>query len=99
VRHAAGGSTVQLLVEASPGETSLRVVNRGEAIAPEHLARIFDRFYRADASRARRSGGTGLGLAIVRSIMEAHQGRVSASSSPGDGLTTFTLAFPATRRA
>jgi two-component system, OmpR family, heavy metal sensor histidine kinase CusS len=94
VRHAAPASVVQVDVEPVARETRVRVSNRGDPIAPEHLDRIFDRFYRADASRARQSGGTGLGLAIVRSIMEAHGGSVSASSDAAAGLTQFTLAFP-----
>lgn len=95
VRHALPGSVVRLEIGAGGGATRLRVTNRGDAIAAEHLERIFDRFYRVDASRARDSGGTGLGLAIVRSIMEAHGGTVRAGSDAATGTTTFTLEFPA----
>jgi len=62
-------------------------------IAPEHLPRIFERFYRVDTGRARSSGGTGLGLAIVRHLVEAHGGRVRAASAPGQG-TTISCVFP-----
>lgn len=95
IRHARAASQVTITIEAGPeGRVSLAVGNFGEPIAPEHLGRIFDRFYRADASRARLSGGAGLGLAIVRSIMDAHGGEVLATSEPASGCTTFTLVFP-----
>ena len=71
----------------------LAVTNLGEGITQADLERVFDRFYRVDAARARTDGGTGLGLAIVRSIMAAHGGNVTARSEPG-GDTSFTLSFP-----
>lgn len=94
VRHAAEASVVQVRISAWRDAAEVRITNRGEAIPAPQLDRVFDRFYRLDASRARFSGGAGLGLAIVRSIMHAHGGRVSASSDPGAGTTTFTLQFP-----
>ena len=70
----------------------LEVSDTGQGIAPEDLPHIFDRFWRADRSRTRTSGGTGLGLAIARQIVEAHGGRMWATSSVGHGTTvTFTL--------
>ena len=63
------------------------VSDRGAGIAPKHLPFIFDRFYRADASRNRQTGGTGLGLAIVRALITAQGGRVAAESEPGAGAT------------
>jgi signal transduction histidine kinase len=62
-------------------------------IAPEHLSRIFERFYRADSGRARDSGGTGLGLAIVRHLVEAHRGKVNVESTVGTGTAVFAF-FP-----
>jgi signal transduction histidine kinase len=68
------------------------VSDSGSGIAPEHLANVFDRFYRADRSRARATGGAGLGLAIVKQLVEAHGGRVWASAVPGQGACiSFTL--------
>jgi two-component system, OmpR family, phosphate regulon sensor histidine kinase PhoR len=72
---------------------AISVTDTGSGIAPEHLPRIFERFYRSDASRSREEGGTGLGLAIVKHLVEAHGGRVSAESRRGRG-TTITCWFP-----
>jgi signal transduction histidine kinase len=71
----------------------LEVVDDGIGIAPEHLPRVFDRFYRVDPARARATGGTGLGLAIVRRVAESHGGTVEAASEPGVG-STFTVILP-----
>ena len=73
---------------------AVSVRDDGPGIAREHLPRIFERFYRADASRSREEGGTGLGLAIVKHLVEAHGGRVGAESELGNG-TTITCVFPA----
>jgi two-component system OmpR family sensor kinase/two-component system sensor histidine kinase BaeS len=70
------------------------VSDTGPGIAPEHLPHVFDRFYRADRARTRSSGGAGLGLAIARQIVEAHGGRIWATSLPGQG-TTMTFSIPA----
>ena len=72
----------------------IAVADTGEGIAPEHLDRVFERFYRVDPARSRASGGTGIGLAIVRAIVEAHGGSVTATS-PGIGRgTTINLSLP-----
>jgi two-component system, OmpR family, heavy metal sensor histidine kinase CusS len=92
IRHAFENSEVSIVIASDGKNTTLSVSNHGEGIAPAHLQRVFDRFYRIDSARARIEGGTGLGLAIVRSIMAAHGGRVTAGSPPGDK-TTFTLVF------
>jgi len=94
VRHANPGTTVQVEIESVPHAVRLGVANRGDTIPPDHIERIFDRFHRVDASRARFSGGSGLGLAIVRSIMTAHGGQVVAASDRHTGRTVFTLSFP-----
>ena len=98
IRHAAARSVVSLKVYQREGVASLCVSNTGEGIAPDQLHRVFERFVRLDAGRARSDGGSGLGLAIVLSIMKAHEGSASASSDE-KGLTTFTLTFPALRES
>ena len=72
----------------------LDVRDTGVGIAPEHVPRIFERFYRVDSGRSREQGGTGLGLAIVRHLVDAHGGRVEAASVLGRG-TTISVLFPA----
>jgi signal transduction histidine kinase len=72
----------------------VQVCDSGAGIAPEHLELVFERFFRADRSRARATGGAGLGLAIVRQLVEAHGGRVWAESPPGRG-ATFSFTLPA----
>ncbi len=75
---------------------ALSVADTGSGIVPDHLPRIFERFYRSDPARSREQGGTGLGLAIVKHLVEAHGGRVSAESELGLG-TTITCWFPTDR--
>jgi signal transduction histidine kinase len=72
------------------GEALVQVSDTGIGVAPEHLGRIFDRFYRVDKARSRAVGGAGLGLSIAREIMEAHGGRLEIVSEPGRG-TTVTM--------
>jgi two-component system, OmpR family, phosphate regulon sensor histidine kinase PhoR len=69
----------------------LAVTDEGEGIAPEHIPRLTERFYRADPSRSRSLGGTGLGLAIVKHIVERHRGRLSIESEVGKGTTVHVL--------
>jgi two-component system heavy metal sensor histidine kinase CusS len=92
VRHADAGTDILTVAQAVPEGTALYVENRGPTIAPQHLARLFDRFYRADSARRDSAASSGLGLSIVRSIMSLHGGRWEAESR--DGVTRFTLVFP-----
>lgn len=93
IRHTPPGGRVRVTIAEAQREATLAVANPGEGIAPEHQARVFERFYRVDAARSRAQGGTGLGLAIVRSIMHLHGGAADVVSAPG-GPTRFTLRFP-----
>jgi two-component system heavy metal sensor histidine kinase CusS len=94
IRHSPDGARVDVTLERGANEARATVTDQGAGIAPEHLPRVFDRFYRADPSRTRDSGGTGLGLAIVKSIVTMHGGTVSASSDPRKA-TSFTISLPA----
>jgi two-component system, OmpR family, phosphate regulon sensor histidine kinase PhoR len=86
VRYTSVG-TIVVATEADAQGVWIHVRDTGVGIAPEHLSRIFERFYRVDASRSRNEGGTGLGLAIVKHLVEAHGGRVRAESELGRGTT------------
>ncbi len=92
IRHAVKGSAVRIEIVAAGNQSSVEITNDGEQIAPANLERIFDRFYRIDASRDRLKGGTGLGLAIVKSIAAAHRGNVTVRSQGGQ--TRFRLELP-----
>lgn len=87
-----GGSLKVRMGKEMDGDTTFDVENTGDTIAPEHLPRLFDRFYRADPSRRRDAEGAGLGLAITRSILRAHGGEATARSS--QGITVFELKLP-----
>lgn len=91
VRHADEGTLINLRRRDEPGVCWLQVHNHGPVIAPEHLGKLFDRFYRVDPSRAQPGDSGGLGLAIVQSIMQLHGGRVRVSSDASG--TVFELGF------
>lgn len=94
VRHVPENGKITLRLEtAADASVIIAVENTGAAIAPEHLPRLFDRFYRVDASRQRFSEGAGLGLAITRAIARAHGGDIDAFSS--QGVTRFEIRLPA----
>jgi signal transduction histidine kinase len=94
IRYTPDGGRITVLTTPEPkGGTWVAVGDTGTGIAPEHLPRIFERFYRVDPARSRAAGGTGLGLSIVRHLVEAHGGRVQAESIVGRGTTVRAL-FP-----
>jgi two-component system phosphate regulon sensor histidine kinase PhoR len=93
LRHTPAGGAIACIARRQGNGVAIAVRDNGVGITREHLPRIFERFYRADASRSREEGGTGLGLAIVKHLVEAHGGRVSAESERGRG-TTVTCWFP-----
>ncbi len=93
IKYSPPGSTVRIEGSAGAAELVLRVIDQGAGIAPEHLPRLFERFYRVDKARSRSLGGTGLGLAIVKHIVAAHGGQVTVESAPGEG-STFQIILP-----
>jgi two-component system OmpR family sensor kinase len=91
--HTPAGTRVTVRVGRTDDRGIVEVDDDGPGLAPEDAARVFERFYRTDESRSRRSGGTGLGLAIVAAIVEAHGGEVSLRTAPGAG-ARFTIELP-----
>jgi two-component system heavy metal sensor histidine kinase CusS len=91
LRFTPENGSIQIALSEHDGDFEVAVSDNGYGIAPEHLPRVFDRFYRAESSRG--SDGAGLGLALVKSIVDLHGGAVSIESKLGDG-TTVTLTFP-----
>jgi two-component system heavy metal sensor histidine kinase CusS len=91
LRFTPDGGEIVITVAPHPTYTDVSVRDSGAGIAPEHLPRVFDRFYRVDSARS--SGGTGLGLALVKSITDLHGGSAMIVSEEGHG-TTVTLRFP-----
>ena len=93
VKYSRPGDAVRLSTARENGHAILRIADTGPGIAPEHLPHLFERFYRADASRNRTTGGTGLGLSICKAIADAHRGTLEVTSAEGSGCT-FTLRIP-----
>jgi two-component system, OmpR family, sensor kinase len=91
--HTPAATPVSVAVRRDNSAARISVTDAGPGLDPNQLAHVFERFYRADASRARASGGVGLGLSIVAAVAQAHGGTVTASSEPGAG-ATFTIALP-----
>jgi signal transduction histidine kinase len=94
LRHTPHGGRVDIAATADNHEITIAVSDDGDGIVAEHLPHVFERFYRVDVARDREHGGAGIGLAIAKALVEAHGGRITASSGgPGTG-TTFTIALP-----
>ncbi len=94
MKYGRAGTPVTVALKAVTGGIAMAVTDEGDGIAPEHLPRLTERFYRVDAGRSRALGGTGLGLAIVKHIAERHRGRLDIASRVGVG-TTVTVTLPA----
>lgn len=93
LRYTPAGGSIKVLVDDNGTDLRVSIADTGPGIAAEHLAHIFDRFYRADEDRSRETGGTGLGLAIAKEFVAAHRGRIEVSSTVGEG-TEFTVRIP-----
>ena len=93
ITHTPEGGRVTLSGNVSEGQATISAADTGPGIAPDDLARVFDRFYRADPSRTRATGGSGLGLTIARRLVEAHGGTIEAESVLGEG-SRFTVRLP-----
>ncbi|MFL6729730.1 MAG: sensor histidine kinase [Sphingomicrobium sp.] len=91
LRYGEPGTPVTVTAQPEGRMVHLSVADQGEGIAPEHLGRVTERFYRVDTSRSRSLGGTGLGLAIVKHIVERHRGRLAIDSEVGRGTTVHVL--------
>ncbi|MHB8899897.1 MAG: HAMP domain-containing sensor histidine kinase [Thermoguttaceae bacterium] len=94
IKYSPDGAAVRISAEQREAELVIRVEDHGCGIAPKHLPRLFERFYRVDKNRSRDLGGTGLGLAIVKHIVTAHRGSVQVESTVGRG-SVFSLHLPA----
>jgi two-component system phosphate regulon sensor histidine kinase PhoR len=94
VRYTPEDGSIDLHLKISPlGELEFAVKDTGPGIAPEHIPRLTERFYRVDRSRSRDSGGTGLGLAIVKHVLQRHDAHLFISSQIGQG-SCFSIRFP-----
>ena len=86
IAYAGDGTTINLMAEEVGNEWHFSFSDNGVGVAPEHLARLFERFYRVDKGRSRKMGGTGLGLAIVKNAILLHGGKISVHNRPTGGL-------------
>ena len=97
LNHTPSGGTVTVTVSPDKDDVLVSVADTGEGIPAEHLPYIFERFYRVDDARARKTGGAGLGLAIARQMVELHGGKIWAESEVGKG-SKFSFTLPGTRQ-
>ena len=97
VRYTPEGGSIAIKWKDAPAGPQFSVHDTGIGIAPEHIPRLTERFYRVDKSRSRQSQGTGLGLAIVKHVLIRHGARLDIHSEPGHG-SCFTVTFPAQSR-
>jgi two-component system phosphate regulon sensor histidine kinase PhoR len=96
VRYTPPGGRITVMWRATDEQVRFSVEDTGPGIAPEHLPRLSERFYRVDRSRSRETGGTGLGLAIAKHVAQRHGGELRIESQLGQG-STFSLCFPVSR--
>jgi len=97
VRYTPAGECIEVRWQnLADGRAEFSVKDSGPGIAPEHIPRLTERFYRVDRSRSRETGGTGLGLAIVKHVTQRHGAELQVESQPGQG-SRFSMVFPATR--
>jgi len=97
IRYTPAGGRIEVMWQRLPdGRAEFSVRDSGPGIAPEHIPRLTERFYRVDSSRSRETGGTGLGLAIVKHVAQRHGAELQIESQPGHG-SRFSMVFPATR--
>jgi len=97
IRYTPQSGEIVLRWQEQAGQPVLSVQDSGIGIAPQHIPRLTERFYRVDHSRSRETGGTGLGLAIVKHVVNRHQAQLNIVSEEGKG-STFSIVFPAKRR-
>jgi len=93
MKYTPRGGTISFAAKSSPKEIEIQVADTGVGIPTNALPHIFDRFYRVDKSHSRAQGGTGLGLSLVQAIVQAHHGRIDATSQENQG-STFTIHLP-----
>jgi two-component system sensor histidine kinase ResE len=92
LRHTPSGGTIDLEGTSNADGCELRVIDSGSGIAPEHVANVFERFYKVDSSRTSGTAGSGLGLSIAKAIVERHGGTIAVDSRPGR--TAFVITLP-----
>ncbi len=95
IKYSTENTTITIATHTQNGTVSVSVADQGCGIAPEHISRIFERFYRVDKARSRKLGGTGLGLSIVKHIVQVHRGTIKVESETGQG-SVFTVTLPKT---